>query len=109
MIIQLKVENWVTPGSYFFSIHRLPIIFFFVPYCQPFQQLPDFPDVYWFEGKPFEYQAWDLVVFCLITICLLLDALLGSPNYYLNTCIILSKEKVNDYHQNKFKPAIGLY
>jgi hypothetical protein len=57
----LKVENWVTIKIILFSVITQPI--FFVPHCLPIQQLPDFPDVYWFEGKPLEYQARDLVVF----------------------------------------------
>jgi hypothetical protein len=61
----LKVENWVT-----FKIILLCVLydsqsFFYVPRCHPIQQLPDFPDVYWFEGKPLEYQARDLVVIFL--------------------------------------------
>jgi len=30
--------------------------------CQPFQQPPDFPDVYWFESKTLRHQARDLDV-----------------------------------------------
>lgn len=56
--------------------------------CHPFWQLPDFPDVYWIEGKSLRYQARDLELFCLITM-LLLDATLGSPNLHINKCIIL--------------------
>jgi hypothetical protein len=31
-----------------------------MPAGQPFQQLPEFPDLYWFEGKTFANQARDL-------------------------------------------------
>jgi hypothetical protein len=34
-----------------------------MPASQPFQQLPEFPDVYWFcEGKTLRNQARDLVL-----------------------------------------------
>jgi len=56
-IILLKVENWVTfkISSFFPSLSQ--------SWCNvtpTFQQLPDFPDVYWFAGKTLGHQARDL-------------------------------------------------
>jgi hypothetical protein len=62
----VKVENWVTFNIILFSVTIISQSFFLVPLSQPIQQLPDFPDVYWFfEGKPLAYQARDLVVIFL--------------------------------------------
>ena len=64
-----------------------------VMWCQPFQQLPDFPDVYWFEGKTLGHQARDLDAVFAWQQCLL-DALLGAPNYNINNFLIIKSNNI---------------